>query len=78
MMMLSLFMMFLLWWVMVIVVKNVGVVMMEVVKVLGIGNLKKKNLFDVVRLLFGWGIGYKVVKLYWKLYLYYKFYDVKL
>ena len=44
----------------------------------GTGNPKKKNLFDVARLLPGWGVGHKVAKTHWKPQTYYKIYDVKL
>ncbi|XP_024383939.1 uncharacterized protein [Physcomitrium patens] len=58
--------------------KNAGAATTEVAKAPGTGNPKKKNLFDVARLLPGWGIGHKVAKSHWKPHSYYKLYDVKL
>lgn len=42
------------------------------------GSPKKKNLFDVARLLPGWGVGHKVAKSHWKPETYYKLCDIKL
>ncbi|KAG0558998.1 hypothetical protein KC19_10G071200 [Ceratodon purpureus] len=44
----------------------------------GTGHPKKKNLFDVARLLPGWGVGHKVAKTHWKPQTYYKLLDIKL
>ncbi|KAG0566543.1 hypothetical protein M758_7G072900 [Ceratodon purpureus] len=57
------------------VVKNAEEV---VVKKPGTGSPKKKNVFDVARLLPGWGVGHKVAKSHWKPQTYYKLCDVKL
>lgn len=42
------------------------------------GSPKKKNLFDVARLLPCWGVGHKVAKSHWKPETYYKLCDIKL
>jgi hypothetical protein len=44
----------------------------------GTGNPKKKNVFDLARLLPDWGVGHKVAKTHWKPHTYYKLCDVKL
>lgn len=44
----------------------------------GTGNPKKKNVFDVARLLPGWGAGLRVAKSHWKPQTYYKLCDIKL
>jgi len=44
----------------------------------GTGHPKKKNVFDVARLLPGWGVGHKFAKTHWKPQTYYKLYDIKL
>lgn len=44
----------------------------------GTGHPKKKNIFDVARVLPGWGVGHKVAKTHWQPQTYYKLYDIKL
>lgn len=58
-------------------VKNAEPVVAAVKKP-GTGHPKKKNLFDVARLLPGWGVGHKVAKSHWKPQTYYKLFDIKL
>jgi hypothetical protein len=58
--------------------KHGGSVAEVVQKKPGTGHPKKKNLFDVARLLSGWGVGHKVAKTHWKPQTYYKLHDIKL
>jgi len=60
------------------VAKHVDAAAEVVQKKPGTGHPKKNNLFDVARLLPGWGIGHKVAKTHWQPQTYYKIYDVKL